>query len=80
MKEEIFIKGYLIKPVFEILKKKYDLKSPNTNHFFVSSSNGQYKVEYKSTRLNLDFSDDEYIQDLILEIKNNPYYERMCLS
>lgn len=80
MKEEIFIKGYLIKPVFEILKQKYDIKSPSTNALFVSVVNNTYKIEYKSNKLNIDFSNDKYIQDLILDIKNNPYYEKMCLS
>ena len=76
MKKTDLVKGFLVKPVMEMLKKDYNIK-PSPSNLFVTESNGQYRVVYRNHRIYVDFSDLNLIKDLLIEIKNNPIYEKV---
>jgi hypothetical protein len=79
MKRTDLIKGFVMKPVMEKLKKDYNIKSPSPSSLFVTESNGGYKVVYNSNKIVVDFSDLDLIKDLLIEIKNKPEYEKVWL-
>lgn len=77
MKRTDLIKGFVMKPIMEILKKDYNIKSPTPSSLFVSELNGNYKIVYNSNKIMVDFSDLDLIKDLLIEIKNKPEYEKV---
>lgn len=77
MKKTDLIKGFLIKPIMEILKKDYDFKSPSPSNLIVVNQDDEWIIQYKSNKSVIDFSDDVRIQELIFEIKNKPIYEKV---
>lgn len=77
MKKSDVIKGFLIRPIMEILKAEHNMKSPSPLNLIVVSQNDEWIIQYKSNRSIIDFSNDFRIQELILEIKNKPIYEKV---
>lgn len=77
MRKELLVKGFLIKPVMEILKKDYRIKSPSPSNLFITLEDGVWSVVYSYSRGSIDFSNNQMIKDLIVEIKNNPNYEKV---
>jgi hypothetical protein len=79
MKREVLIKGFLIKPIFEILKKDYKIKSPSPSNFYITKSKEGWSIKYIHNKSTIDFSDNEMVKDLLIEIKNNVLYEKVQL-
>jgi len=79
MKKESLIKGFLIKPIMEVLKKDYDIKSPSPNNLFVSYDNDVLIVKYSYSKGSIDFSNNEMVMDILVDIKNNVLYEKVQL-
>lgn len=77
MRKNALVKGYLIKPIMEILKKDYKIKSPSPSNLFVEEDNGEFKVYFKNSSLNIDFSNMNIIKDLLLDIKSNVLYGKV---
>lgn len=73
------IKGFVMKPIMEILKKDYNIKSPSPSNLYITQSDGEYKVIYNSNKIMVDFSNLDLIKDLLIEIKNKPEYEKVWL-
>jgi hypothetical protein len=79
MKKTDLIKGFLIKPIMEFLKKEYGIKSPSPSNLYVTEVEGGFKIEYKSSKANVDFSDSSNVQKLLNEIKSKPQYDKVWL-
>jgi len=77
MKKTDLVKGFLMKPIMEMLKKDYGIKSPSPSNLFVTELDTQYKVVYKNQRIYADFSELDLVKNLLIEIKNNPIYEKV---
>jgi len=77
MRKESLVKGYLIKPVMEILKKDYNIKSPSPSNLLINFENDVWSIVYSYSRGSVDFSNNQIIKDLLVEIKNNPNYEKV---
>ena len=77
MKKELLVKGFLIKPIMELLKKEYNIKSPSPSNLLINFEDDIWSIKYCSSRGSVDFSNDEMIKDLLVEIKNNPNYEKV---
>lgn len=77
MKKIDIVKGFLIKPIMEILKTEHNMKSPSPLNLIVVSQNDEWIIQYKSNKSVIDFSNDVRIQELIFEIKNKPIYEKV---
>ena len=80
MRVELLVKGFLIKPIMEILKKDYGIKSPSPSNLLITFENDEYTVIYNSGRVYVDFSNNQIVKDLLVEIKSNVLYERVQLS
>jgi hypothetical protein len=77
MRKELLVKGFLIKPIMEILKKDYGIKSPSPYNLLITFEDDVWSVVYSYSRGSVDFSNNQMIKDLIVEIKNNPNYEKV---
>ena len=77
MKKELLVKGFLIRPIMEILKKDYGIKSPSPSNLLINFENNIWSIKYCSSRGSVDFSNNEMIKGLLVEIKNNPNYEKL---
>lgn len=73
------MKGFLIKPVMEILKKDHNIKSPTPTCLFVQLLNNEWYVVYKHNKMDIDFTNDNTIKQIIQDIKNKPEYEKVWL-
>ena len=80
MKRSDLIKGFLIRPIMELLKKEYDIKSPTPTFLFVNFINDKWIIIYKHNKMEIDFTDNEIIQNIIEDIKNKPEYEKVWLQ
>lgn len=79
MRKTDLVKGFLIKPIMEILKKEYDIKSPTPNNLVVNLIDNNWFVYYKTNKVDIDFMDYKLVVELIDEIKNKPEYEKVWL-
>jgi len=77
MKRTDLVKGFVMKPIMEILKKDYNIKSPTPSSLFVNESDGDFKIIYKNQRVHIDFSNLDLVKNLLNDIKNNPMYEKV---
>lgn len=77
MKRESLVKGFLIKPIMEILKKEYSIKSPTPNNLYVIENNNVWIVKYNHNRGSVDFTDNELVKQLLVEIKDNVFYDKL---
>jgi hypothetical protein len=77
MKKELLVKGFLIKPIMEILKKDYGIKSPSPSNLLITFENDMWYVMYCYSRGSVDFSNNQIVKDLLVEIKKNPNYEKV---
>lgn len=77
MKKELLVKGFLIKPIMELLKKEYNIKSPSPSNLLINFEDDIWFIKYSYSRGSIDFSDNEMIKDLLIEIKKNPNYEKV---
>lgn len=77
MKKELLVKGFLIKPIMEMLKKEYNIKSPSPSNLLITFENDVWSIMYSSSRNSVDFSNNQMVKDLLVEIKNNPNYEKV---
>jgi hypothetical protein len=80
MRVELLVKGFLIKPIMEILKKDYGIKSPSPSNLLITFENDVWLVRYSYSRGSVDFSNNQIVKDLLVEIKNNVLYEKVQLS
>lgn len=79
MKPNDLMKGFLIKPIMEILKTKYGIKSPTPNNLSVTYSNDNWHVIYKGGKIEINFTNDTMIIKIINDIKNDIRYEKVWL-
>jgi hypothetical protein len=79
MRKTDLMKGFLIRPIMEILKKEYDIKSPTPNNLFVNLVGNDWFVYYRTNRVDIDFMSYKLVVELIDEIKNKPEYEKVWL-
>lgn len=79
MKKELLVKGFLIKPIMEILKKEYGIKSPSPSNLLITFENDIWSIMYCYNRGSVDFSNNQIVKDLLVEIKNNVLYEKVQL-
>ena len=77
MKKELLVKGFLIRPIMEILKKEYNIKSPSPSNLLINYEDGIWSIKYCSSRSSVDFSNNQMVKDLLVEIKKNPNYEKV---
>lgn len=77
MKKELLVKGFLIKPIMEILKKEYNIKSPSPSNLLITFEDDIWSIKYCSSRDSIDFTNNQMIKDLLVEIKKNPNYEKV---
>jgi len=77
MRVELLVKGFLIKPIMEILKKDYGIKSPSPSNLLITFENDEYTVIYNSGRVYVDFTNVDLIKKLLVEIKSNVLYEKL---
>ena len=77
MKKELLVKGFLIKPIMEMLKKEYNIKSPSPSNLLITFENDVWSIMYSSSRNSVDFSNNQMVKDLLVEIKSNPNYEKV---
>lgn len=77
MKRESLVKGFLIKPIMEILKKEYDIKSPTPNNLYVIENNNVWTIKYSHSKGSVDFTDNELVKQLLVEIKDNVFYDKL---
>ena len=77
MKKTDLVKGFLMKPIMELLKKNYNIKSPTPSSLFITELDGDYTVIYKNQKVHIDFSRSDLVKELLIEIKNNPIYEKV---
>jgi hypothetical protein len=79
MRVELLVKGFLIKPIMEILKKEYGIKSPSPSNLLITFKNDIWSIMYCHSRGSVDFSNNQIVKDLLVEIKNNVLYEKVQL-
>jgi hypothetical protein len=77
MKKELLVKGFLIRPIMEILKKDYGIKSPSPSNLLINFENNIWSIMYCYSRGSVDFSNNQIVKDLLVEIKNNVLYEKV---
>jgi hypothetical protein len=79
MRPNELMKGFLIKPIMEILKKDFDIKSPTPSNLFVNYEKECWSVYYKNNRMMIEFTNYESVKNIIQEVKNKPVYEKVWL-
>lgn len=80
MKRLDIVKGFLMKPIFEVIKKEHNLKSPTPSSLIVRDlGDDKYSVIYDGQKVYVDFSNTDLIKNLLVDIKNNPIYESLSV-
>ena len=78
MKKADLVKGFVMKPIFEIMKKDYNIKSPTPSSLIIKElDDDKYSVVYNGQRNYVDFSNTDLIKDLMVDIKKHHIYEKL---
>jgi hypothetical protein len=77
MRKELLVKGFLIKPIMEVLKKDYGIKSPSPSNLLITLDGDIWTIVYSYSRGSVDFSNNQMVKDLLVEIKSNVLYEKV---
>ena len=78
MKKADLVKGFVMKPIFEIMKKDYNIKSPTPSSLFIKElGDDEYSIVYNGQRNYVDFSNTDLIKDLMVDIKKHHIYEKL---
>lgn len=78
MKKADLVKGFVMKPIFEIMKKDYNIKSPTPSSLIIKElGDDEYSVVYNGQRNYVDFSNTDLINDLMVDIKKHHIYEKL---
>ena len=78
MKKADLVKGFVMKPIFEIMKKDYNIKSPTPSSLIIKElDDDKYSVVYNGQRNYVDFSNTDLINDLMVDIKKHHIYEKL---
>jgi hypothetical protein len=80
MKKADLVKGFVMKPIFEIMKKDYKIKSPTPSSLNVKDlGDDKYSIVYNGQQSYVDFSNTDLIKDLMVDIKKHHIYEALSI-
>jgi hypothetical protein len=80
MRKVDLVKGFVMKPIFEIMKKDYNIKSPSPSSLNVKElGDDKYSIIYDGQRSYVDFSNTDLINDLMVDIKKHHIYEALSI-